>query len=421
MLHTIRSSVFAILFTRVVRLIVFPLALGYSALGQDGAIKDDDHFQLNFRAIAAPEWTELFNRDSGWIGGDGLFSIPLNAVDTIGGMENTATMVVFSDSFWGEKSNGKIESGGKMTNNVVALIPTGEIKKEGIEFYSGHAPDSQRTAVFIPSTPAAETGNYYWLGDGFVNRGKENTTYLFAYRMKNTGAEVFGFKEEGNALIAIDADDKPPFTRHRQLETPLYVEGSGNQGPFSFGAGILVNTAWSGAPNPDGYVYIYGVRGMAKELLVARVLPKEIEDFAKWTYWNGTDWDSDIQHVAAVTSSVSNELSVTPLPDGRFVLVFQKNGIDPLIGLRVGESPIGPFGPIIPVYTCPEPARKKSLFAYNAKAHPHLSKKGELLISYHVNSFEFLKDFNEEPDTFAPRFVRLVFGDTMVQKRPAGN
>ncbi|WP_257668947.1 DUF4185 domain-containing protein [Parapedobacter tibetensis] len=364
---------------------------------------------LDFRVVEAPEWTQLFNRDSGWIGGDGLFSIPLNGVDTVESMRHTETLLVFSDSFWGSKANGKIASGGRMTNNVVALIPSGTVDKETIKFYSAHDADSQRTAVFTPSTPSAETGNYYWLGDGFVNREKGNTTYLFAYRMKNTGAKVFGFKECGNVLIAVDENDRPPFARHRQLETPLFAEESANQEAYSFGAGILVNTAWAGAPNPDGYVYVYGVRGGAKDLLVARVLPSEMEDFEQWAYWNGKDWDKNIQHAAKLTSNVSNELSITPLPDGRFALIFQKNGIEPLIGLRVGESPIGPFGPIIPVFECPEPARKKTLFAYNAKAHPHLSKKGELLISYHVNSFDFLKDFSEEPDTFAPKFIRLIW------------
>lgn len=391
---------------------IYTLSITYCVYGQQQ--KTSDHqgsgFQLDFHTIPAPEWTELFRRDSGWIGGDGLFSIPLNSVDTIGAGERTETLLVFSDSFWGRKADGKIISGGRMTNNVVACLPKGTIGKGDIQFHSGRASDGQRAAVFIPTTPHAEAGNYYWLGDGFVNREQENTMYIFAYRMKNTGAEVFGFEECGNVLIAIEAGDQPPFRRHRQLETPLFVPGSQERSAYSFGAGILVNTAWAGAPNPDGYVYIYGVRGMAKELLVARVLPKDFEDFGKWRYWNGQDWAGDIHDAIALTSSVSNELSMTPLPDGRFVLVFQKNGIEPTIGLRVGQSPIGPFGPIVPVFECPEPLRKKSLFAYNAKAHPHLSRKGELLISYHVNSFEFLKDFNEEPDAFAPRFVRLVFG-----------
>ncbi|MGK6350529.1 DUF4185 domain-containing protein [Parapedobacter sp. DT-150] len=368
----------------------------------------DDGFQLAFHVAAAPEWTALFDRDSGWIGGDGLFSIPLSGVDTVGAGAHTPTLLVFSDSFWGSKAQGKLTPGGKMTNNVVALIPKGTVEKAGIQFYSSQATDGQQAAVFVPNTPAAKPGNYYWLGDGFVNRDKANTLYIFAYRMENTGAKVFGFRECGNALIAIESSDTPPFTRHRQLETPLFVAASGGREAYSFGAGVLTNTAWAGAPNPDGYVYVYGVRGADKELLVARVRPAEIEDFKQWRYWNGSTWDSNILHAAKVTSNVSNELSITPLPDGRYALVFQQNGIEPVIGLRVGKSPVGPFGPIIPVYHCPEPARKKSLYAYNAKAHPHLSKPGELLISYHVNSFDFLKDFNEEPGTFSPRFIKLV-------------
>ncbi len=379
--------------------------------GQQPPIAEDraKDFQLGFRVEAAPEWIALFDRDSGWIGGDGLFSIPLDGVDTVGAGAHTETMLVFSDSFWGSKARGKPAPGGRMTNNVIAILPNGTVEKEHIRFFSGAASDGQRAAVFVPSTPTAEQGSYYWLGDGFVNREKANTTYVFAYRMRNTGAAVFGFQEVGNALLAIDAHDRPPFTRHRQLETPLFVAETPNRQAYSFGAGVLVNTTWAGAPQPDGYVYVYGVRGQQKELVVARVKPDLFEDFAQWTFWDGERWGSAIEHAHAVTANVSNELSVTPLPDGRYALIFQQNGIDPVIGLRVGKSPIGPFGPIIPVFTCPEPARKRTLFAYNAKAHPNLSNPGELLISYHVNSFDFLKDFHENPGDFSPRFIRLIF------------
>lgn len=375
------------------------------------AIGQEKQTTLAFHVIAAPEWTDVFRRESGWLGGDGLFSIPLNGVDTIGGSVATETLVVFSDSFWGAKQNGKVAPGGTMTNNVVARIPPGTVQKESIEFYAGFDEDQKRSAVFVPTTPHAQPGHYYWLGDGFVNREKDNTIYIFAYRIRKTGEGAFGFEECGNALIAIADGEHPPFSQARQLETPLFIPKSAGQEGFSFGAGILVNTSWAYAPHPDGYVYVYGVRGLNKELLVARVRPKNFENFSKWTYWDGRRWTADVQKAAAITTNVSNELSVTPLPDGRFVLIFQKNGIEPTIGLRVGESPTGPFGPIMPVYQCPEPLRKKSLFAYNAKAHPHLSARGELLISYHVNSFDFLKDFNEEPDVFSPRFIRLIFDD----------
>ncbi len=340
-----------------------------------------------------------------------MFSIPRRAADTVGGWQSTETMLVFSDSFWGSKSGGKLEPGARMTNNVVAMLPAGTREVDQVEFYSGPEKDGQRTSVFVPSTPAAKAGQYYWLGDGFVNPDRANTTYIFAYRMENTGEAVFGFREDGNVLIAIDANDQPPFTEHRQMDTPLYIEAdeATHGAGYSFGAAIMANTAWAGAPHADGFVYVYGVRGPTKELLVSRVSPADFENFSRWQYWDGEDWQSDIRNAKATTTNVSNELSMMPLADGRYLLVFQQNGIEPHIGLRVGLSPAGPFGPIVNVYDCPEPLAIESLYAYNAKAHPHLSQPGELLISYHVNSFDFLSDFGKYPDMFSPRFVRLVF------------
>jgi hypothetical protein len=33
---------------------------------------------LKYTVAEAPEWTALLNRSSGWFGGDGIFTIPLN-------------------------------------------------------------------------------------------------------------------------------------------------------------------------------------------------------------------------------------------------------------------------------------------------------------------------------------------------------
>jgi hypothetical protein len=40
-------------------------------------------------------------------------------------------------------------------------------------------------------------------------------------------------------------------------------------------------------------------------------------------------------------------LSVSPLPDGRYAMVFQVNGISSYVGLRLGKTPYGPFGKVI--------------------------------------------------------------------------
>ena len=41
--------------------------------------------------------------------------------------------------------------------------------------------------------------------------------------------------------------------------------------------------------------------------------------------------------------------------DGRYVLVFQLDGLGRDVAARVGTSPVGPFGPVRRLWTCPEP------------------------------------------------------------------
>ena len=77
------------------------------------------------------------------------------------------------------------------------------------------------------------------------------------------------------------------------------------------------------------------------------------------------------------------------------------------IAIRVGTSPTGPFGPPITIYTCPEPDLRSGIFCYNAKAHPHLSNPGELLISYNVNTTNFADNLRFS-DIYRPRFIRLI-------------
>jgi len=120
-------------------------------------------------------------------------------------------------------------------------------------------------------------------------------------------------------------------------------------------------------------------------------------------------WNADMQKVAYITDGVSDELSVTPLADGRYVLVFQSGGMSSTVGMRIGASPVGPFGPVIKLYECPEAKENKNYTMYNAKAHPSLSKPGELLISYNVNAFDFWNEIQKNPTLYRPRFIKLKF------------
>jgi hypothetical protein len=360
--------------------------------------------QFKFTVEAAPEWTALFQRSDGWFGGDGIFSIPLNGVEA-GGAEVPKTLFVFSDSMIGEIKDGKLQPGSKMIHNSTALLKGLEPQKEQLSFYWNNTDKGDAESVFVPKTPQTGAKDYYWLGDGFVNQSLDNAIFIFGYRVRNVSEGTFGFEEAGNTLIKIRADQGEPYNRYDQKDTPFYY--SKEMG--SFGAGILVNTRKAGVDKGDKYVYVYGVRGKAKKLLVARVLPKDFENYAKWMYWDGLKWNPDMQQAKAVTDGVSNELSISPIENGKFALIFQEGGMGKYVAMRIGSSPIGPFGPPIRLWDCSAALTRKTYFSYNAKAHPSLSKKGELLISYNINSFDFFKDLEIDPQLYRPRFIKVKF------------
>lgn len=363
---------------------------------------------INFSVEEAPEWSALLKRDSGWFGGDGIYSIPLNGVEEKPGTAKDKILIIFSDSMIGEIRDHTMAPGYKMIHNTVAMLSGTEPTASHIKFYWNKDRNDKPESVFIPHTPETKKDDYYWLGDGFVNQELGNNIYIFGYRVHNVGNGPFGFKEVGNTLIKIPAGSVPPYIAQTQMDTPFFLtDQAGESG--SFGAGIYINTKKAGAPNPDGFIYIYGVRGLAKKLMVARVLPKDFEHFDKWTYWDGIDWSIDINKVADVTKNVSNELSLTALPDGRYALIFQVGGMSTTVGMRIGASPYGPFGPIIKIWDCKADIIKKSFVVYNAKAHPGLSKPGELLISYNINSVDFIKDLTIYPNLYRPRFIRVKF------------
>ena len=233
-----------------------------------------------------------------------------------------------------------------------------------------------------------------------------NTLYAFAYHVERTGENVFDFVEPNVSLIAINNRSSPPYVDQRQLTTPFHVKikdlGEGN-----LGAGILVNTTWAGAPNPDGYIYVYGCIGPRKSLVVARVVPKDFEDFKEWRYWNGNKWDLRPENLNEIVNGASNELSVTPLSDGRFVLIFQVLGLSDKVGMRIGASPVGPLSEILEIYNTPE--MESGLWCYNAKAHFNLSQPDELLISYNTITPNFWIDIKEDAHIYRPRFIKLKF------------
>lgn len=366
----------------------------------------------NLSVAAAEEWSALFDRDSGWVGADGAYSIPLSGSEAYQRGSEGRTLFLFGDTFIGQvKEEGKRQSGTTMVNNTSAILWGSQPEPEKAEFYY-HTDDSGKpAALFVPSTPEVGSERWYWPMDGTV---LADTLYIFASRIRRSkgDSDAFNFALDGAALLRTDVDNVTDFRTYRQVEAPLYIQSKGDDGDVVFGGAIMVNTKEAGSGNPDGFVYVYGLRNdrFNKKLLAARVRPDKLANFGAWRFWDGESWSKAIRDAAPLTERLSSGFSVSPLADGRFACVFQLDGIGEHVALRIGESPVGPFGPVRKIWKPPELEMDEDIFCYNAKAHPHLSPPGQLLISYNVNSFDFGDHFRNA-DIYRPRFIRVRLPD----------
>lgn len=361
-----------------------------------------------FETRQAPEWDNLFDRTSGWTGADGIYSIPVNESEQPSDNEDNNQLILFSDTFIGEVDSLNHRVNSRLVNNTLALIPTSEPNEDSIEFFWREDVNNIPQAVFVPETPNANPEDWYWLMDGI---SIDDTIFVFALRLNSTGGGgAFGFEVNGVTIIKFNLDDQSFIANVEQFDTPLFFKNESEGWEIVLGQAIMPMTTISGNPSPDGYIYIYGPKSNAsgKVLVAARVLPENIRDFNLWEYWDGSAWGSNIEFCASITSGISQEFSVTPLGSNKYLLVSQTGNS---VSVKIGESPVGPFGIFNKIYDCPEILIDPNIFVYNAKAHPSLSTIEELLISYNVNTFEFGQHFLNA-DIYRPRFIYLKINDS---------
>lgn len=361
--------------------------------------------EFTFTAEKAPEFDQWFIRTQGWFGGDGIFMVRKDGVEYDTAVNKSEIIIWFSDSLLGDIING-ILGVFKMINNSLASVPT-----------NGNPPtfiwdsiNQQPASIIVPNTPKTEQGDYYWIGDGFINTEKNNDLYVIGYRIStNDGGQTMGFVEKGNTLIVVPSSDLKNWRAAQQYDIPFHGDRNIADVP-NFGSGILVNTEKAGVKNPDGYVYIYGVKGQKKDLMVARVLPKDFADFSQWRFWNGSTWSNDFDAATPIATDVSNELSVCQLSNGQYALVYQYLTLSTSIGMQIADRPEGPYSDMIKLYDVADDIEKSpNIFPYNAKVHTVLSKANELVISYNVNSFDFFNEIKTYPNLYRPRFIRVKY------------
>ncbi|NKB68595.1 MAG: DUF4185 domain-containing protein [Candidatus Latescibacteria bacterium] len=367
---------------------------------------------LRFEVEAAQDWTELLQRWDGWTGSDGIYAVPLSGYEAPGRAGEGGQILVFGDTFIGQvDAQTRQRRGSTMVYNTLGVLSGGQPNPERLRFIWGQGNEGQPAAVFTPTTSQAQGQGkcWYWLQDGFVHNGR---MYLMPMLVRDdpAGSEGFKFRDFGVCLIKIPiGPDGLQVEAHEQIDTPFFHVDKRRK--LYFGAAFMPLTERAGAPDPDGHIYVYGryqaVGGDQVELAVARVPQERFEDWDQWRFWDGERWNEDIGATAPLGRG-GPELSVTPVADGplkgRYMLVSMH--VERHLYVRLGDSPVGPFGPRIDIWHTREPEAGQGIYTYNAKAHPSLSAPGEWLLSYNVNTTRW-DSHMEDGHIYRPRFLRL--------------
>lgn len=349
--------------------------------------------------VAEPDrdWDAQFWRMEGWTGADGIYSVPL---------EGQRTLYIFGDTFVGRvdpASDKRLDM--TMINNSIAIGHHPDPRRASLDFQWKETNEPQ--SVFVPKTPYGRSvaQSYYWLQAGANINGAFYCLPMIVAPDPD-GPEGFQFAVHGVTMTKVPMSDGAlDWEAEMQWDVPLYAEDG--RGSTQFGAAILNNTG----PRGDGWVYVYGLRGVpAKDLLVARTRPEDFESVAAWRFWDGTEWSPRLLDAAAIAHGVSSELSVSPNifdPGGGWLLVYGHGSLEhQTVAVATAAEPFGPFSPPTLLYFCPEPDTGDGIYAYNPKAHPALSSDEMLLVSYNVNA-RMWDTHVWHASVYRPRFIHL--------------
>ena len=315
----------------------------------------------------ATYFLNLFDRDGdGWTGSDGTYSLQL---------PNGRILWSFGDTFLGTVNPDYSRPFTGLINNSFMIQDGSEMTT-----YHGGTPNNP-TAYVVPSNP----DHFYWPGDGTVIGDK---VYMYMQIIRLTGeGGIFGFEHLGADIAVFQL---PQFELTQILPYVMTTD---------YLPGVSVY-------EEGNYIYSYATRSVnGKNTLVSRV---NITNVQEEEYWNGTGWGNERVLNAYMKESNGQNLKVSNMFTifkfgGKYRLITQADFLGRRIFLYSGDSPTGPWGNRQIVYNTPEAGG--DIMTYNAYAHPHIvhPTKG-ILVSYNVNSFDFL-DLFEDARIYRPRFI----------------
>ncbi|MCB9844641.1 MAG: hypothetical protein H6811_01450 [Phycisphaeraceae bacterium] len=392
---------------------LFYLALSPPAPGQ--ATPPADRAVIE-GATPDPAWDAAFTRTSGWNGGDICHSIDLAG----------RTVWLFGDSFIGPVQNGRRVAGNTMLRSAIAWHdapahcgdPPAQVRfgvpRETVRDSRGTDPGS--APWLVPEPGLFPDDAWYWMmGDGIiVQRESGERLVLFASAIGPSGNPqgMWNFRRVGGVIFSIDNPRDPPDRwRASQRTNPIVgeephfgVESDPEIPRDNWGLALV---RWPAASNS---IYIYGVRSLAggrRDLLLARATDATLENPSRWEFCTGDAWSTEPTAATGLAPWIPDEFTIHAVGrDGKTLLVMIHSEM--ILGRRImartARSPSGPWSEPAPVFTVTGPESDSRLITYAAKGHASLSRSGELLVSYVINSTEFGQVLRDA-SLYRPRFV----------------
>jgi hypothetical protein len=338
-------------------------------------------------AEPVPALDAKFARSEGWVGGDGACSVTLH---------RERTLWLFSDTWCGKVQGGKRRDV-VMVNNSVA-VQEGAGNDFRVDSTVSTGADGKPRSLFAPP----DGRGWFWIYAGLhANDGL--LVFLPRFEKANKPG-AFGFRAVDLWLGTVANPDQPPSTWSVSYNKVPFGEFSGDR-KRSYGSAVL---------RAQDQVFIYGYDEKparpfpARRLLVARAPANRLADFEAWRFLASGDWVADAHEATGLCDGLATEFSVSYLASlKQFALVYTDHGLSDRILGRFSVTPTGPWSEPVLLFTCPEMKRDRKVFCYAAKAHPHLGKGDELVISYVVNSFD-LGPVLDNADLYWPRFIRVT-------------
>ena len=368
----------------------------------------------------APEWDGIFARKKGWTGADGCYSVELG---------DGRTLWLYSDTWVGTVAEGKHAKGSHLVNNSIGLQPTTAEgkppKHDSLEFFWRKPGKGGKPRAWIEpdlpvkaDDPQATGKSWYWLLDGCMitppGGGKKLLVFLMHMGRKKEGGEgVFNFRMLGGSLAVIS---NPLADPSQWKITQAVNPHSRRSGTDDISWATALYHSGSAGPGEPGMLYIYGIRdvkGLNKQVVLAKAPASRADDFSTWRFFTGKGWSEKSSDGVKITDQAVNEHTVESISykgKNRLVLVESQPVFGKHVLVRTAAKPEGPWSEFKKVFLVTNLEKgKHKRFTYAGKGHAHLSTPGDLLISYVINSHNFW-DMVGDASIYRPRFIRVPLG-----------